>query len=51
MMRSLVSVLATLALVIAMPARADIALDNFAREVDRAESVRAVKHLQFTYAQ
>jgi len=51
MMRRLVSILATLAVVIALPARADTALDDFARDVDRVESVRAVKNLQFSYAQ
>jgi hypothetical protein len=34
-----------------LPAAADAALDAFARDVDRVASVRAVKHLQFTYAQ
>ncbi len=51
MMRPAVSVLATLALCLTLPARADSALDGFARDVDRAASVRAVKTLQFSYAQ
>ena len=40
-----------LLLAVAMPARADTALDDFAREVDRTESLRAVMNLQRTYAQ
>ena len=36
---------------VAMPAHADTALDDFAREVDRTESLRAVMNLQRTYAQ
>jgi hypothetical protein len=51
MTRPVISILATLALCVALPARADTALDNFAREVDRAESVRAVKNLQSLFAQ
>ncbi|MGX7893929.1 nuclear transport factor 2 family protein [Tsuneonella sp. HG222] len=43
--------LAALALGTAWPALADPALDSFAREVERAESVRAVKTLQRNYAQ
>ncbi len=42
---------AALILSVAMPAHADTALDEFAREVDRTESVRAVMNLQRTYAQ
>jgi len=38
-------------LLLAAPARADQALDAFARDVARTESVRAVKTLQHTYAQ
>jgi hypothetical protein len=34
-----------------MPANADTALDEFARDVDRTESLRAVMNLQRTYAQ
>jgi len=41
---------AVLLLAVAMPARADNALDDFAREVDRTESLRAVLNLQRTYA-
>src|SRR5690606_15720713 len=33
------------------PVRADVALDELARDVDRTESVRAVKTLQASYAQ
>jgi len=40
-----------LLLAVAMPAHADTALDAFAREVDRVESLRAVMNLQRTYAQ
>ena len=42
---------AMLALFLALPARADAELDAFARDVDRTESVRAVKTLQGSYAQ
>src|SRR6478736_6175853 len=42
---------AMLALFLALPARADAELDAFARDVDRTESIRAVKTLQATYAQ
>jgi hypothetical protein len=38
-------------LAVAAPARADPALDNFAREVSRTESLRAVLNLQRAYAQ
>jgi hypothetical protein len=51
MTRLLAALCAMLALVFAMPATADAALDEFAREVDRAESLRAVKRLQHSYAQ
>src|SRR5262245_36907448 len=51
MTRPVISILAAIALCAALPSRADTALDNFAREVDRAESVRAVKTLQSMYAQ
>ena len=34
-----------------LPVRADTALDSFARDLDRAESVRTVKTLQRVYAQ
>jgi hypothetical protein len=43
--------LATFAVVLALPVRAATDLDEFARDVDRAQSVRAVKTLQFSYAQ
>ena len=42
---------AALALLVALPVRAETALDNLARDLDRTESVRAVKTLQRTYAQ
>ena len=42
---------AVLALFLAVPAHADQALDSFARDVARTESVRAVKTLQHSYAQ
>jgi len=51
MKRLLLLVLATLILVPAMPARADAALDELARDLDRTESIRAVKNLQSSYAQ
>jgi hypothetical protein len=51
MTRPLALVCATLALFLAMPVRADAELDGFARDVDRTESVRAVKTLQASYAQ
>jgi hypothetical protein len=51
MMRPLVALCAALVLMLALPARADSALDSFARDVDRAESIRAVKDLQASYAQ
>lgn len=50
MTRSLVLGLVTLA-AIATSARADDALDAFARDLDRTESIRAVKTLQSSYAQ
>jgi hypothetical protein len=40
-----------LALVLATAVHADAELDSFARDVDRTESVRAVKTLQASYAQ
>jgi hypothetical protein len=40
-----------LALSLTLPVYADTALDGLARDVDRAESVRAVKTLQSSYAQ
>jgi hypothetical protein len=42
---------AATALLLAAPAYADQALDDFARDVTRTESVRAVKTLQRSYAQ
>ena len=42
---------AVLALFLAVPGHADQALDSFARDVARTESVRAVKTLQRSYAQ
>jgi hypothetical protein len=40
-----------LALLVAFPASADPKLDALARDLDRTESVRAVKLLQYSYAQ
>jgi hypothetical protein len=40
-----------LSVVLAVPAHADAALDDFAREVDRTESLRAALNLQRNYAQ
>jgi len=55
MTRPLALVRATLALLLALPlalpAHADAELDALARDVERTESVRAVKTLQSTYAQ
>jgi hypothetical protein len=51
MTRPFVALCAALVLAVALPARADPALDSFARDVDRAESIRAVKDLQAHYAQ
>ena len=53
MKRPLRLICTTLALMQMMPvhAAADAALDAFARDVDRTQSVRAVKHLQSSYAQ
>jgi len=51
MTRPLIALCAALVLMLALPARADSALDSFARDVDRAESIRAVKDLQASYAQ
>ena len=44
-------VCATLALCLALQVRADTGLDGFARDVERTESVRAVKTLQSSFAQ
>jgi hypothetical protein len=51
MTRTFSSLSALLALFLAVPAHADPALDSFARDVSRTESVRAVKTLQNSYAQ
>ena len=51
MTRPFALICATLALSFTMPIRADTALDSFARDLDRTESVRAVKTLQRAYAQ
>ncbi|HXC57732.1 MAG TPA: nuclear transport factor 2 family protein [Steroidobacteraceae bacterium] len=51
MTRPLALVCAALVLLLARPVLADSALDSFARDVDRTESVRAVKDLQSNYAQ
>ncbi|HWL62523.1 MAG TPA: nuclear transport factor 2 family protein [Steroidobacteraceae bacterium] len=51
MTRPLAALCAMLALFLAVPAHADVALDEFARDLDRAESLRAVKRLQHSYAQ
>lgn len=42
---------ALFALILTLPAEADPALDALARDLDRTESVRAVKNLQASYAQ
>ena len=51
MKRVLPLICALLAMIAAVPAHADAALDDLAREVERAEGVRAVKTLQRSYAQ
>ncbi len=51
MTRPLASICATLALFLALPVSADAGLDGVARDVDRTESLRAVKTLQSSYAQ
>src|SRR5690606_7443472 len=51
MMRPLVLLAATFAVALTTPARADVELDELARDLDRTESVRAVKTLQASYAQ
>lgn len=51
MKRTLLLFGATIALLLALPARADAGLDALARDLDRTESVRAVKELQAHYAQ
>src|SRR5687767_12091105 len=42
---------ATVALLLVLPGHADTGLDNFARDLERTESIRAIKTLQSTYAQ
>ena len=49
--RSTAPLRVVLLLALAVPAHADTALDAFARDVDRTESLRAVLDLQRTYAQ
>ncbi len=51
MSRSLIFTYTALALLLALPVHADSAFDEVARDVDRTESVRAVKTLQASYAQ
>ncbi len=51
MTRPLAPICAMLALLLATSVHADTALDGFARDVERTESVRAVKKLQASYAQ
>jgi hypothetical protein len=51
MKRPLAALCAVLALFLALPVQADADLDAFARDVERAESIRAVKRLQHSYAQ
>src|SRR6187399_2221141 len=51
MTRPLTFTCATLALFLTLPVHADSALDGLARDLDRTESVRAVKTLQSSYAQ
>src|SRR5690349_18712690 len=51
MTRPLACLCVTLALFLALPAFAEADLDGLARDVDRTESVRAVKTLQSSYAQ
>jgi hypothetical protein len=51
MTRPLASLCAMLTLFFAVPVLADSELDNFARDVEHTEGVRAVKTLQSSYAQ
>jgi hypothetical protein len=51
MIRTIRLICALGALALAVPAQADPALNNFARDVSRTEGVRAVKRLQRSYAQ
>ena len=50
-MKPTVLICAMLAVLSALSVHADAGLDSFARDVDRVESVRAVKHLQASYSQ
>src|SRR3954468_11978979 len=50
MKRALAFVCLTLVLSLSQPVLADAELDGFARDVERAEGVRAVKNLQSSYA-
>jgi hypothetical protein len=51
MLRPFALIAPALALLVSAPARADPAIDAFARDLDRTESVRAVESLQRSYAQ
>jgi hypothetical protein len=51
MTRPTAFVCATLALCLVLPGHADTGLDTFARDLERTESIRAIKTLQSTYAQ
>jgi hypothetical protein len=51
MTRTFALICAALALFFTVPVCANTALDSFARDLDRTESVRAVKTLQRAYAQ
>ena len=51
MKRALAFLCVTLVLSLSQPVLADAVLDGFARDVERAEGVRAVKNLQSSYAQ
>jgi hypothetical protein len=51
MRRAFICIVVMLGAFVAAPARADAALDGLARDIDRTESLRAVKHLQHSWAQ
>src|SRR6478736_4771549 len=51
MPRPFATICALLALLLSVPAAADPKVDALARDLDRTESVRAVKLLQHSYAQ
>ena len=51
MTRPTVFICATLALSLVLPGHADTGLDNLARDLERVESIRAVKNLQAAYSQ